>query len=250
MRERKYIKLKVNMYEDTKFKIIDMKPERDLIHYVWIRLVTLAGKVNLEGELYMSKNIPYTIETLGIEFNRSNEQIKVALDVFIELEMVEATRDGVYKVKNFVKHQNIKVKEKNKATVPEEAVDKIQIQKNESLKYEVVENKECDKKKYKNEMENAKDNNKDNLEITSEDVSKFTFSINDENSGNNNTHDNVPVILETKKSRRTNRKKKIDKVTDIISMYEEVEDDSICCFSDEVRPLRAGESTVLELSFD
>ena len=53
MRERKYIKLKVNMYDDTKFKIIDMKIERDLIHYVWTRIVVLAGKVNLAGDLYM-----------------------------------------------------------------------------------------------------------------------------------------------------------------------------------------------------
>ena len=37
MADRKCVKLKVNMYEDTKFKIIDRKPERDLIHYIWIR---------------------------------------------------------------------------------------------------------------------------------------------------------------------------------------------------------------------
>jgi len=61
MREIKYVKFRVDMFDDTKFKIIDMKPERDLIHYVWTRFVTLAGKVNLEGDLYISKNIPYTI---------------------------------------------------------------------------------------------------------------------------------------------------------------------------------------------
>ena len=83
MRERKYVKLKVNMYDDTKFKIIDRKPERDLIHYVWTRIVVLAGKVNLAGDLYMSKNIPYTVETLAIEFNREANQIKLALDVFM-----------------------------------------------------------------------------------------------------------------------------------------------------------------------
>jgi len=77
MRERKYIKFRVDMYDDTKFKIIDMKPERDLIHYSWTRLVTLAGKVNLEGDLYMSKNIPYTIETLAIEFNIDTAQIEL-----------------------------------------------------------------------------------------------------------------------------------------------------------------------------
>ena len=88
MRERRYVKFRVDMYDDTKFKIIDTKPERDLIHYIWTRFVTLAGKVNLEGELYMSKNMPYTIETLAIEFNRGTDEVKLAVDVLIELQMI------------------------------------------------------------------------------------------------------------------------------------------------------------------
>ncbi|GKU27850.1 phage replisome organizer N-terminal domain-containing protein [Clostridium folliculivorans] len=112
MRERKYVKFRVDMYEDTKFKIIDMKPERDVIHYIWNRIVMLAGKVNMEGNLFLSRTIPYTIETLAIEFNRDIAQVKLALETFIQLEMVEFTENKIYKVKNFVKHQNIKVKEK------------------------------------------------------------------------------------------------------------------------------------------
>ena len=112
MRERKYVKFRVDMFDDTKFKIIDLKPERDVIHYVWNRIVLLAGKVNLEGDLYFSKNIPYTIETLAIEFNRDTAQIKLALELLIELEMVELNEDKIYRVKNFAKHQGIKVKEK------------------------------------------------------------------------------------------------------------------------------------------
>ena len=38
--------------------------------------MVLAGNVNLEGELYLSKNIAYTIETLAIEFNRDINQVK------------------------------------------------------------------------------------------------------------------------------------------------------------------------------
>ena len=122
MRERKYVKFKVSMYDDTKFKIIDMKPERDLVHYVWTRVVVLAGKVNLEGELYLSKNIPYTIETLAIEFNRDIDAIKAAFDVLMELEMVEFTEDKIYKVINFAKHQNIKINKKDNLLDAEENV--------------------------------------------------------------------------------------------------------------------------------
>ena len=109
MKERKFVKLRVDMYDDTKSKIIDTMDERDLIQYIWIRLIVLAGKVNLEGELFLSRNIPYTMETLAIEFNRDIVQVKLAMKVLIDLEMIEFTEDKIYKVKNFVKHQNIKI---------------------------------------------------------------------------------------------------------------------------------------------
>ncbi|NFA43050.1 hypothetical protein EXM65_10785 [Clostridium botulinum] len=110
--ERKIVKLRVDMYNDTKFKIIDTMEERDLIHYIWTRLLTLAGKVNLEGKLYLSRSIPYTIETLALEFNRSVKKVKLALKVFMDLEMIELGENNVYKVRNFAKHQNIKPKKK------------------------------------------------------------------------------------------------------------------------------------------
>ena len=113
MKEIKNIKVRSDMYYDTKFKIIDTKPLRDSIHYVWMRLLTLAGFVNRDGELYLSRNIPYDIETLSIEFNRDSEVIKMALEVLIELEMIEVDEHNVYKVKNFMKHQNIKSRAKN-----------------------------------------------------------------------------------------------------------------------------------------
>ena len=105
MKEMRNIRIKVDMYDDTKFKIIDTKPERDLIHYIWTRMLTLAGKINLDGELYLSRNIPYTDEILAIEFNRDVMQVKLALKIFLELEMITVDDNNVYKVKNFSKYQ-------------------------------------------------------------------------------------------------------------------------------------------------
>ncbi|ACD52812.1 replisome organizer [Clostridium botulinum] len=134
MKERKFVKLRVDMYGDTKFKIIDTMEERDLIHYIWTRLLTLAGKVNLEGKLYMSKSIPYSIETLAIEFNRGVSKIELALNVFKDLEMIELSKDNVYRVKNFAKHQNIKVKEKVEKLDDKEAFnDKEEFKDNEII---------------------------------------------------------------------------------------------------------------------
>ncbi len=126
MSERKIVKLRVDMYSDTKFKIIDTMEDRDLIHYIWTRLLTLAGKVNLEGELYLSKSIPYTIETLALEFNRSAKKVALALKIFMDLEMVELNKDNVYIVRNFAKHQNIKSKKKEHHIDKLETVDNIE----------------------------------------------------------------------------------------------------------------------------
>ncbi|WP_252220399.1 phage replisome organizer N-terminal domain-containing protein, partial [Clostridium sp. CMCC3678] len=58
------------------------------------------------------KSIPYTIETLALEFNRNAKNVEIALKVFMDLEMIELGENNVYKVRNFAKHQNIKPKKK------------------------------------------------------------------------------------------------------------------------------------------
>ena len=106
MKERKIIKIRTDMYYDTKFKIIDTMEERDLINYVWTRLLVLSGKVNKRGKLYLSATKAYTAETLALEFNRPVEKVKLALKVLIELEMLQLSKDKVYIVKNFNKYQD------------------------------------------------------------------------------------------------------------------------------------------------
>lgn len=182
MRERKSVKLRVDMNEDTKFKIIDQKPERDLIYCIWIKLVLLAGKVNKEGELHLSSSIPYTIETLAIEFNRDVNQVKLALNVFLELEMIEIVKHNIYKVKNFVKHQNIKVKEENK-----EADNQIKLENNIQDDSEVLNKKDEAQKtlerkidiniseKEKNKKEKLKDNKID--KIKNQDIKECAVSF-------------------------------------------------------------------------
>ncbi|NFO13462.1 hypothetical protein FDB34_04395 [Clostridium botulinum] len=142
MSERKIVKLRVDMYNDTKFKIIDTMEERDLIHYIWTRLLTLAGKVNLEGELYLSKSIPYTIETLALEFNRSSKKVEIALKAFIDLEMIELGENNVYRVRNFAKHQNIKSKKKDIDKDKLETVDNIKVAVDKSSDIDGIVNKE------------------------------------------------------------------------------------------------------------
>lgn len=106
MKKRIHVKFRVDMYDDIKCKIIDTKARRDLIHYVLARFIVLAGKVDLDGELYITENMPYTIETLAIEFNRSYEEVEYAIGVLNELEIIDISKENTLKVKNWAKHQN------------------------------------------------------------------------------------------------------------------------------------------------
>ena len=246
MKERKYVKFRVDMYEDTKFKIIDRKPERDLIHYVWTRFVILAGKVNLEGDLYLSKNIPYTIETLAIEFNRDMDQIELALNVLIELEMIELTEENIYRVKNFAKHQNIKIKEKNNSKGKGDEINNKKDQVKENLENEIHGNDNEDEESgYKidqNQVEKSISNDKDNLEITHKDIKKIDNNMRNQKV-NNNLQNKIPILLENEKKKK--------KGINIDSIDEDVQDNGGVYFydTDEGRPLAEGELVTQEWYF-
>ena len=62
MSEVKWIKLRIDMFDDEKIKIIQSMPEGDSMCMIWIKLLTLAGKTNDRGYIYISDNLPYTDE--------------------------------------------------------------------------------------------------------------------------------------------------------------------------------------------
>lgn len=121
MSDIKWIKLITNMFEDEKIRLIDAMPERDTIHYVWIRLLVQAGKNNANGFIFLNENIPYTDEMLATIFSRPLASIRLALKILSDFEMIEITLDNVIRIVNWDKHQNIegmdKVRDQNKKRV-------------------------------------------------------------------------------------------------------------------------------------
>ncbi|ARJ30552.1 replication protein [Staphylococcus sp. HMSC068D08] len=117
MAEVSWIKLKVGMFDDSKIKYIEALPERDTIITLWVKLLTLAGKYNEQGYIMLSENLPYNEEMLANEFNRPINSIRLALQTFKTLGMIEDV-NGVFKVTNWEKHQNIegleKIREQNR----------------------------------------------------------------------------------------------------------------------------------------
>nr|DAL36782.1 MAG TPA_asm: replisome organizer [Caudoviricetes sp.] len=120
MSEIKWIKITTDIFDDEKISIIDGLPDRDVIIVIWIKLLTLAGKLNTSGVLAISKDIVYTDVMLAQAFHRPLETVQMALEIFEKFGMIEKI-DGVVTLPNWEKHQNIdgmeKIKEQNRKRV-------------------------------------------------------------------------------------------------------------------------------------
>lgn len=118
MAEVKWIKITTNMFDDEKIKLIDAMPERDTIHYIWIRLLVQAGKTNANGYIFLNENVPYTEEMLSTIFNRPINSVRLALQTLSSFGMIHVQEDNLIKISNWDKHQNIegmeRVREQNR----------------------------------------------------------------------------------------------------------------------------------------
>ncbi|SFC99332.1 phage replisome organizer N-terminal domain-containing protein [Clostridium uliginosum] len=115
MSDIKWIKITTNMFEDEKIRLIDAMPERDTIHYIWIRLLVQAGKNNANGFIFLSENIPYSEEMLSTIFCRPITSIRLALKTLKDFAMIEIDEDNLIRIANWDKHQNIEGMERVRA---------------------------------------------------------------------------------------------------------------------------------------
>lgn len=106
MADVRWIKITTNMFEDDKIDFIQSLPEADAILLIWIRLLTLAGKCNAGGFIFLTENIPYTEEMLAHKFRKPTNIVKLALHTLQNLGMISIDQDGIFIV-NWEKHQNI-----------------------------------------------------------------------------------------------------------------------------------------------
>lgn len=106
MADVKWIKLYVDLFDGDKADVIEMMPERDAIYCIWIRLLTLAGKSNRGGFVMVTDTIPYTDEILAHKFKRPLQVVRLALDVFQNLDMIDREGGCIF-INNWEEYQNL-----------------------------------------------------------------------------------------------------------------------------------------------
>lgn len=102
------------MFSDEKIDYIQSLPEADAITLIWIRLLTMAGKCNNSGLIYITEKIPYSEESMAHKMKRPLNIVRLALKVLEYLEMIEFDENGYLIISNWSKHQNIEGMEKIK----------------------------------------------------------------------------------------------------------------------------------------
>lgn len=192
----KWIKITTNMFEDEKIRLIDAMPERDTIHYVWIRLLVQAGKTNSNGFIFLGENIPYTDEMLSTIFCRPLTSIRLALKTLKDFRMIEVDEDNLIKIINWEKHQNVegmeRVREQNKIRARNFRDKKKQLKEPVKVK--------------KNEETEILDCNGDKSVQNSEEVNSNVTELKSNVMQNKN---NVTVTKENKRESKNQSKKKI-----------------------------------------
>jgi predicted phage replisome organizer len=117
MSEIKWIKITTDIFDDEKIKLIEKLPEGDTMLVIWLKLLTLAGKRNDTGLIYLTRDIPFTSDMLSDVMQRDPKIVSLALNTFKSFGMIEIF-DNFIQIINWEKHQNIegmnKIKELNR----------------------------------------------------------------------------------------------------------------------------------------
>lgn len=100
----KWIKLATSIFDDSAIKIIEAMPEHDSILVIWFKLLCLAGAEENDGVLVMGNGVSYTDEMLAAVFGRPIATVRLALQTFANLGMIEQC-DGVWMICTWEKHQ-------------------------------------------------------------------------------------------------------------------------------------------------
>lgn len=112
MADVKWIKITVDMFDNRKIKHLRRLPDGDSIVLIWVMLLTMAGRCNSGGMIFLTENIPYTPKMLANELNFEEATVQLALQALEQLGMVSTASNGFLLVDGWEEHQNIDGMEK------------------------------------------------------------------------------------------------------------------------------------------
>ena len=106
MAEVKWVKLTTDMFDNRKIKHLRRLPEGNNIVLIWVMLLTMAGRCNSGGMIFLTENIPYTPKMLADELDFEENTVLLALQALEQLDMIVADND-FFAIAGWEEYQNI-----------------------------------------------------------------------------------------------------------------------------------------------
>lgn len=117
MAEIKWIKITTDMFDNRKIKHLRRLPDGNNIVLIWVMLLTMAGRCNSNGMIFLTENIPYTPKMLADELDFEENTVQLALTALEQLNMI-VTDQGFFTIAGWEEYQNIegmeKIREQNR----------------------------------------------------------------------------------------------------------------------------------------
>ena len=106
-----WVKITTDMFDNRKIKHLRRLPDGNNIVLIWVMLLTMAGRCNAGGMIFLTENIPYTPKMLADELDFEESTVVLALNALEQFEMI--IRDGAFFcVAGWEEYQNIEGLEK------------------------------------------------------------------------------------------------------------------------------------------
>ncbi len=105
MKELKWIKLSVSVFENRKIKYLSRMEGGEFYELIWIKLLCLAGQINDGGRIYLVKRRMITPEEIADIIGMPEDAVCEAILLFDELDMIIYNGDVGFVIKNYCEFQ-------------------------------------------------------------------------------------------------------------------------------------------------
>lgn len=116
----KWIKITTDMFDNRKIKHLRKLPDGNNIVLIWVMLLTMAGRCNSGGMIFLTENIPYTPKMLADELDFEENTVKLALSALEQFGMI-VYNEEMFSITGWSEHQNVdgmeKIKEQTRKRV-------------------------------------------------------------------------------------------------------------------------------------
>ena len=101
-----WVKITTGMFDNRKIKHLRRLPDGNNIVLIWVMLLTMAGRCNAGGMIFLTENIPYTPKMLADELGFEENTVILALRSLEQLHMI-VMDDACFRIAGWEEYQNV-----------------------------------------------------------------------------------------------------------------------------------------------